>query len=598
MSLAGSCLSCAPIGSSDLVLRPAGRVRSPATHRAAPPSGFTSRSSLSHRVHKYTEAKLLTRCLVSCARLCKCSLSLTSPIRIKPWKNSPRVRRVWLFLKHITQWVWLTVARASETLGVSVNGLHRVLREVPLTEPSCRLASTFTSWRYKRPSHHGIRSHSVLEVNKGHEGYKIESPYRLGERKYIILLFVNYISKNFFCLSLNQNPIILGSVVVRLLASHLGVVGSIPSGVTSGFSPVVIVSGDAASRQVSSGISRFSRSCIPALLLNHLTLPPLAIKASMLKAVQISPLYTKMVECVTRGPTQSFSELHTRNIAGPGTDHTHPLFPATLESGPSLCEKHTHGGRDPNTPRESSRIVMSSRVLCTPAISFSTTHRRPGLDKCLLARGDDTLVARVIVARITVPRTRKKNLGAMYLLLRGCYSKEFFNASRLRPAVEKYFDGDGERHAQASRRNPHYLMARASFLRRCDDKRKWNWLGRRGNRIRDQVIDRHECGSGEVDNLACIAMCLCAAGNLRARRYLRSFDSPACQSHPSLYRCSQSADFTPATAPTLRTRLQTPDCLLGGPPRLYRQVTRSRRFLAPQSVLRKATAIIRTFLLR
>ncbi|KAJ8866196.1 hypothetical protein PR048_033720 [Dryococelus australis] len=40
--------------------------------------------------------------------------------------------------------------------------------------------------------------------------------------------------------------------------------GSIPVGVASGLSQVVIVPDDAAGRRVSSGISRFARSCIPA----------------------------------------------------------------------------------------------------------------------------------------------------------------------------------------------------------------------------------------------------------------------------------------------------------------------------------------------
>ncbi|KAJ8867766.1 hypothetical protein PR048_031569 [Dryococelus australis] len=57
-----------------------------------------------------------------------------------------------------------------------------------------------------------------------------------------------------------------GSVVVRLLASHLCEPGSIPRGVAPGFSHVGIVPDDAADRRVFSGISRFPRPCVPALL--------------------------------------------------------------------------------------------------------------------------------------------------------------------------------------------------------------------------------------------------------------------------------------------------------------------------------------------
>ncbi|KAJ8868913.1 hypothetical protein PR048_030454 [Dryococelus australis] len=48
-----------------------------------------------------------------------------------------------------------------------------------------------------------------------------------------------------------------GGLVVSLLASHVGEPGSIPDGVTPGFSPVGIVPGDATGRRVFSGTSRF-----------------------------------------------------------------------------------------------------------------------------------------------------------------------------------------------------------------------------------------------------------------------------------------------------------------------------------------------------
>ncbi|KAJ8875171.1 hypothetical protein PR048_023066 [Dryococelus australis] len=58
-----------------------------------------------------------------------------------------------------------------------------------------------------------------------------------------------------------------GGVVVGLLASHQGEPGSTAGGVAPAFSHVMgIVPDDAASRQVFSGISRFSCPCIPVLL--------------------------------------------------------------------------------------------------------------------------------------------------------------------------------------------------------------------------------------------------------------------------------------------------------------------------------------------
>ncbi|KAJ8873897.1 hypothetical protein PR048_024733 [Dryococelus australis] len=79
-------------------------------------------------------------------------------------------------------------------------------------------------------------------------------------------------------------------VVVKLLASHLGVSGSNPSGVAPVSSHVEIVPDDATGRRVFSGISRFPRPCIPALLRTQLTSPSSILKISMLRAAQISPL--------------------------------------------------------------------------------------------------------------------------------------------------------------------------------------------------------------------------------------------------------------------------------------------------------------------
>ncbi|KAJ8894996.1 hypothetical protein PR048_000305 [Dryococelus australis] len=84
-----------------------------------------------------------------------------------------------------------------------------------------------------------------------------------------------------------------GGVVVRLLASHRGKPGSIPKRghpSPTGFSHVVIVPDDTAGRWVFSGISRFPRPCILALLQPCLTSHSSALETSLLRAVQISSL--------------------------------------------------------------------------------------------------------------------------------------------------------------------------------------------------------------------------------------------------------------------------------------------------------------------
>ncbi|KAJ8893996.1 hypothetical protein PR048_006604 [Dryococelus australis] len=63
------------------------------------------------------------------------------------------------------------------------------------------------------------------------------------------------------------------NVPLRLLASHLGELGSIPSGVAPGFSHVGIVSDNDTGRRVSSGTYPFPRRFVPALLRTPLTSP-------------------------------------------------------------------------------------------------------------------------------------------------------------------------------------------------------------------------------------------------------------------------------------------------------------------------------------
>ncbi|KAJ8873772.1 hypothetical protein PR048_024606 [Dryococelus australis] len=87
-----------------------------------------------------------------------------------------------------------------------------------------------------------------------------------------------------------------GGVVVRILASLLSEPGSIPGGVAPGFLYEGIVPDDNPNRSIFSGISRFPRPCIPALirthLVSHLVSPLSAVTTSIgraLKSTQSSP---------------------------------------------------------------------------------------------------------------------------------------------------------------------------------------------------------------------------------------------------------------------------------------------------------------------
>ncbi|KAJ8869240.1 hypothetical protein PR048_030812 [Dryococelus australis] len=76
--------------------------------------------------------------------------------------------------------------------------------------------------------------------------------------------------------------------------------GSIPCGVAPRFSHVGIVPDDGAGRRVFSGISHFPRPCIPAVLLTHLISPSSALKTSVLRSAQMSPLHSTPRENVMR----------------------------------------------------------------------------------------------------------------------------------------------------------------------------------------------------------------------------------------------------------------------------------------------------------
>ncbi|KAJ8867720.1 hypothetical protein PR048_031523 [Dryococelus australis] len=81
-----------------------------------------------------------------------------------------------------------------------------------------------------------------------------------------------------------------GGWAVRLLASHQVEPGSVSGPLTPDFCKWESCRDDAAGRRVFSGISRFPHPFISALLHTHLTLPSSALKTSLLRAAQISPL--------------------------------------------------------------------------------------------------------------------------------------------------------------------------------------------------------------------------------------------------------------------------------------------------------------------
>ncbi|KAJ8878899.1 hypothetical protein PR048_019502 [Dryococelus australis] len=112
------------------------------------------------------------------------------------------------------------------------------------------------------------------------------------------------------------------TAVVRLLASHLGEPGSIPGGVTPGFSRVEIVLDDAAGRRVFSGISHFSRPFNPALPHTHLASALSALKThisilpAMRSASSSSPVRLRYRPCLGVVSPGYFLESNHTNMAG------------------------------------------------------------------------------------------------------------------------------------------------------------------------------------------------------------------------------------------------------------------------------------------
>ncbi|KAJ8890376.1 hypothetical protein PR048_009884 [Dryococelus australis] len=84
-----------------------------------------------------------------------------------------------------------------------------------------------------------------------------------------------------------------GGVVVRLLTSHLDAPSPIPGGVASGFPHLGIMADVVTGRRSFLGNFQFPCLLTPALLHSHLISPSSALKTSMLRAAQMSPLFTQ-----------------------------------------------------------------------------------------------------------------------------------------------------------------------------------------------------------------------------------------------------------------------------------------------------------------
>ncbi|KAJ8897959.1 hypothetical protein PR048_003317 [Dryococelus australis] len=180
-----------------------------------------------------------------------------------------------------------------------------------------------------------------------------------------------------------------------------------PANSHPGPSHVGIAPHDAAGRQIFSGISRFLRTCIPALLHTHLVSPSSALKTSMLRGAQISPLSTphltvkrgeygaapickggkkRDIPQKTRGPAASSGRNHTCENLGATPSGIEPgSHSGTLLQGGSrstltrpdpvytivyitrVCRLSTSTG-------ESRLPAFPTRVRSSPPLTYTTSH--------------------------------------------------------------------------------------------------------------------------------------------------------------------------------------------------------------------------------
>ncbi|KAJ8881905.1 hypothetical protein PR048_018391 [Dryococelus australis] len=110
-----------------------------------------------------------------------------------------------------------------------------------------------------------------------------------------------------------------GGVMVRLHASHVRKLGSIPTGVAPGFLHEGIILDDATGRWVFSGISHFSSSFIVALLHAHLTSSSLAFKTSMCSKLLQGTLREGGLHIISHNYMPSLSKMPVLKVMEPGS---------------------------------------------------------------------------------------------------------------------------------------------------------------------------------------------------------------------------------------------------------------------------------------
>ncbi|KAJ8875393.1 hypothetical protein PR048_023288 [Dryococelus australis] len=164
----------------------------------------------------------------------------------------------------------------------------------------------------------------------------------------------------------------------------------------SGFSHVGIVPDDFAGRWIFSGISRFPRPCIPALLHSHFTSPSSALKISLLRAAQISELISTRLRGRCKQAVDRLGEVSVRWRYFSETlscDHTKvtPYFIESINSKDgfwaSPCTSQLLYFLGWCTPTDNDYILMGEHVPHTPLLP---EHKRKASLRQRLPREAET----------------------------------------------------------------------------------------------------------------------------------------------------------------------------------------------------------------
>ncbi|KAJ8897435.1 hypothetical protein PR048_002781 [Dryococelus australis] len=186
--------------------------------------------------------------------------------------------------------LWGSPEQCSGTPGAGQLPLQRETRSsqysnrATVSERFNLLTSTRRSSFNPRPGHSGFAYAGIVPDDS--VGQWVFSGISRFPRPFTSVLLHTHLNHPFGSQDVDREP--CGGVVVRLLASHIDEPGSIPDGVSPEFLHVEIMPGDVAGPRVFSGISRFPRPLIRALLHTHLASPSSAVNTSMLRAAQIS----------------------------------------------------------------------------------------------------------------------------------------------------------------------------------------------------------------------------------------------------------------------------------------------------------------------